>query len=65
MKNEATSFWKFIGNYQIEIPIIQRLSTVLKMKANYLHLTANKGLPRYGCFIGTWHSGLASSKKPL
>ena len=24
MKNEATSFWKFIGNYQIEIPIIQR-----------------------------------------
>ena len=24
MTNEATSFWKFIGNYQIEIPIIQR-----------------------------------------
>lgn len=24
MKNEATSFWKFISNYQIEIPIIQR-----------------------------------------
>lgn len=24
MTNETTSFWKFIGNYQIEIPIIQR-----------------------------------------
>ena len=24
MTNEATSFWKFIGNYQIEIPTMHR-----------------------------------------